>query len=143
MSRRSNRAVPTFVGAKRLIAELDISLSTFHGWRADGIIPPPSPGFPPSSPRWLWSRVVAWLEGDRSDLPTPQASLFGEGSAQLVGHRRRGRKRSTSANKPDQHAPRTDTVSDPLWPAPLDPSDPLFGSAPINPNDPQIEEDRS
>jgi hypothetical protein len=82
--------VPQFVSGQRAAAELDLSLSTFLTWVRDGLLPPPEGGSPPSSPRWLWSRIEKWIGGDRSDKPINQAELFPPHLAH--GHRKRGRK---------------------------------------------------
>src|SRR5438046_1537494 len=55
---------PTFVSGPRAAAELDISSSAFHRWVAEGVLPPPEPGSPPSASRWRWSDRS--LDGRRS-----------------------------------------------------------------------------
>lgn len=85
--------VPTFVASKRAAAELDIGISTFLEWTAEGLLPGPEPGSPPSSSRWRWSRIEAWFAGDRSDVPGRQDELFP--AAHLNGHRKPGPKPRT------------------------------------------------
>jgi hypothetical protein len=48
---------PAYVSREVGAAELQISPETWDHWVDDGILPPPAPGFPASTPRWKWADV--------------------------------------------------------------------------------------
>jgi hypothetical protein len=48
---------PAFVSREVGAAELGISPQSWDCWVRDGILPPPAPGFPASTPRWRWLDV--------------------------------------------------------------------------------------
>jgi hypothetical protein len=64
--RSRRRVVPTYVSITTLAAELEISMPTALAWLREGRLPPCEPGSPASSRRWRWSKVEAWMAGDRS-----------------------------------------------------------------------------
>jgi hypothetical protein len=61
---------PAFVSREIGAAELCVSPTTWDNWVADGVLPPPAPGFPDSLPRWHWSAVEAQLCGRAESLAT-------------------------------------------------------------------------
>ena len=55
---------PVFVSRDAGAAELLISPETWDKWVREGILPPPSPGFPASTPRWKWTDVERRLTSE-------------------------------------------------------------------------------
>jgi hypothetical protein len=54
---------PAYVDRAVGSAELGISPETWDNWVDRGILPPPAPGFPASTPRWRWADVDRKLAG--------------------------------------------------------------------------------
>jgi hypothetical protein len=54
---------PAYVDRETGAAELGISPQTWDQWVKDGRLPSPSPGFPPSAPRWRWADVDRKMSG--------------------------------------------------------------------------------
>lgn len=54
---------PAYVDREIGAAELRISPETWDNWVDRGILPPPAPGFPSSTPRWRWADVDRKLAG--------------------------------------------------------------------------------
>jgi hypothetical protein len=59
-------------------AELTISPETWDRWVVEGILPPPAPGFPFSTPRWRWADVDAKLRAP-DQRQTTDAFMVGAG----------------------------------------------------------------
>jgi len=70
---------PAFVSREIGAAELGISPETWDRWVANGILPPASPGFPASTPRWRWMDVDHKLAGKRTELASLESYLTGIG----------------------------------------------------------------
>jgi hypothetical protein len=70
---------PAFVSREVGAAELGISPETWDHWVRDGILPPPAPGFPTSTPRWRWLDVDRKLAGNTRELTRLQSYLDGIG----------------------------------------------------------------
>jgi hypothetical protein len=54
---------PAYVDREVGAAELRISPETWDKWVKAGLLPPPAPGFPESTPRWRWEDVDGKLSG--------------------------------------------------------------------------------
>src|SRR5262252_3285687 len=54
---------PAFVSRETGAAECEVSPETWDRWAAEGLLPPPAAGFPPSTPRWRWADVDAKMSG--------------------------------------------------------------------------------
>lgn len=65
--RKSNNELPlrmpTFVSRETGAAACEVSPGTWDKWDQEGRLPPRAPGFPASTPRWLWEAVVRKLGG--------------------------------------------------------------------------------
>jgi hypothetical protein len=61
---------PAFVSREGGAAELMISPETWDRWVAEGILPPPVPGCPASTPRWRWADVDATLARPAQEATT-------------------------------------------------------------------------
>lgn len=68
---------PAFVSREVGAAELGISPETWDRWVRDGILPPASPGFPASTPRWRWQDVDRKLTGSEKELVALKPYLAG------------------------------------------------------------------
>ena len=58
---------PAYVSREVGAAELQISPETWDRWVDEGILPPPAPGFPVSTPRWKWEDVDRKLSQPAED----------------------------------------------------------------------------
>jgi hypothetical protein len=58
---------PAYVSREVGAAELHVSPETWDNWVTRGVLPPPAPGFPDSTPRWRWADVDAWLSKHGSE----------------------------------------------------------------------------
>jgi hypothetical protein len=70
---------PAFVSREIGAAELGISPETWDRWVREGILPPPAPGFPSSTPRWRWQDVDRKLAGKGSEVSALEPYLAGIG----------------------------------------------------------------
>lgn len=68
---------PAFVSREIGAAELGISPETWDRWVREGILPPPAPGFPSSTPRWRWQDVDHKLVGKRAEVTALDQYLTG------------------------------------------------------------------
>jgi hypothetical protein len=68
---------PAYVSREVGAAELQISPETWDRWVDDGILPPPAPGFPQSTPRWKWADVDRKLSGSPEHLTTDDPFMAG------------------------------------------------------------------
>src|SRR5215216_5351573 len=83
---------PSFVDRETGAAELRISPETWDRWVQESRLPPQSPGFPPSTPRWRWVDVDRRLIGDRTD----DSSAFIAAAGRLAGGPKKTRGRRAS-----------------------------------------------
>lgn len=86
-TRKENLRLPTrtpaYVDRETGAAELRISTETWDRWVDEGRIPPASPGFPPSVPRWRWADVDRRMSGkseNDADAFVATASMLRHGS---------------------------------------------------------------
>jgi hypothetical protein len=56
---------PAFVDRVTGAAELLVSPQTWDNWVKEGRLPPPSEGFPESTPRWRWADVDRKMSGKK------------------------------------------------------------------------------
>jgi hypothetical protein len=70
---------PAFVSRELGAAELAVSPETWDRWVREGILPPPAPGFPASTPRWRWADIDLRLAGKSTELAALEPYLAGIG----------------------------------------------------------------
>jgi hypothetical protein len=68
---------PAFVSREQGAAELAISAGTWDKWVQAGLLPPPAPGFPASTPRWRWQDVDRKLAGKGAEVTALDQYLAG------------------------------------------------------------------
>jgi hypothetical protein len=81
---------PAYVDRETGAAELGISPETWDRWVKEQRLPPASPGFPKSSPRWRWADVDRRLSGK----PDNDADAFVASAAKLRNGSEKGRRRA-------------------------------------------------
>jgi hypothetical protein len=78
MPRRKKTAtndLPAYVDREKGAFQLSITPEQWDDLVATGVLPPPSPGFPSSMPRWQWRDIQAQMSGKtRSRQPTRLAT---------------------------------------------------------------------
>ena len=83
---------PAYVDRETGAAELGISPQTWDQWVKDGRLPFPSPGFPPSVPRWRWADVDRKMSGK----PDNDADAFVASAGKLRNGSKKERRRAAT-----------------------------------------------
>ena len=81
---------PAYVDRETGAAELRISPQTWDQWVKEGRLPSPSPGFPPSAPRWRWADVDRKMSGKFEN----DADAFVASADKLRNGSEKGRRRA-------------------------------------------------
>jgi hypothetical protein len=81
---------PAYVDRETGAAELRISPETWDRWVKEQRLPSPSPGFPPSAPRWRWADVDRRMSGK----PDNDADAFVASADKLRNGSEKGRRRA-------------------------------------------------